>query len=149
MSLLNNPFALVATFSLTIQFIVLFLLLYGYWLKRKLKFPQHGTVMSAALASHLALIFAIMVPAFTIAIVPTFVVPHVSGLTSLISLVHVPIGVAAVSLGVWLVFSWRRQGLKSCFKRKKIMVITMTVWLASLILGIALYAVLYWSALMG
>jgi len=104
--------------------------------------------MSAALVLHLTMIFAIMVPAFAVAIVPVFVVPHVSGLTSLVSLVHAPLGVASVSLGIWLVASWRVKGLKGCFNKKKIMLTTMTVWLVSISFGIALYTILDWSVLM-
>lgn len=149
MSILNNPYLLFATLSLTIQIAILFLLLYGYWLKRKAKFPQHARVMAAALGLHLSVIFAFMVPALVLALIPGFVVPHLSGLTSVVTLVHVPLGVAAVSLGLWLVLSWRSSGLEGCFKRKKIMLTTITVWVSALVIGISLFTILYWSALMG
>ncbi len=149
MSLLNNPFLLFATVSLTIQAIVLFLLLYGYWLRSKAKFPQHARAMTAALILHLSMIFAFMVPTLVLAIIPVFVLPHLSDLTSIITLIHVPLGVVAVSLGLWLVLSWRRTGLEKCFTRKKFMLATITVWLVALAFGFVLYGVLYWSALMG
>lgn len=105
--------------------------------------------MAAALGLHLSVIFAFMVPALVLALIPVFVVPYLSGLTSVVTLVHVPLGVAAVSLGLWLVLSWRSSGLEGCFKRKKIMLTTITVWVSALVIGISLFTILYWSALMG
>ncbi len=148
MSLLNNPFALIATTSLTIQIIVLFLLLYGYLLKRQLKFRQHGIAMSAAVVLHLVVVFAIMIPSFVLAVFPDFIVPNVSGIISVVTLVHVVAGALAVSLGVWLVASWRFHDLKGCFKKKRFMLLTITVWLVSLSFGIALYTIFYWAILM-
>ena len=147
MPLLNNPFALIATTSLTIQIIVLFLLLYGYSLKRQLKFRQHGITMAVAVVLHLALVFAIMIPSFVLAIVPDFIVPNVYGLTSVVTLVMVVAGALAVSLGIWLVDSWRFQGLKGCFNKKRIMLTTMAMWLVSLSSGIVLYIIFYWAVL--
>lgn len=132
MALLNNPFALIATTSLTIEIIVLFLLLYGYMLKRQLKFRRHGITMAVAVVLHLIMIFAIMIPSFVLAVFPDFIVPNVSGMISVVSVIHVVAGALAVSLGVWLVASWRFQDLKGCFTKKRFMLLTMIVWLVSL-----------------
>lgn len=148
MALLNNPFALIATTSLTIEIIVLFLLLYGYMLKRKLKFRRHGITMAVAVVLHLIMIFAIMIPSFVLAVFPDFIVPNVSGMISVVSLIHVVAGALAVSLGVWLVASWRFQDLKGCFTKKRFMLLTMIVWLVSLFFGIVLYTIFYWAILM-
>lgn len=147
-SLFNNLFLLFATVSLVIQVFVVSLLAYGYWLKRKSKFERHGRVMVCAVAVHLAMIFSFMIPTLILAIIPVFVVPHVSGLISVVALIHAPLGAVAVSLGLWLAFSWRSSGTASCFKRKRYMLATITVWLAGLSLGIILYTVLYWTVLM-
>ncbi len=149
MSFLTNPYVLIPTIGLTVQVIVLTLLVYGYWLNRKFMFPQHGRIMAWATAIHLTTIFAVMVPSFVIAIIPEYIIKHFEGAVSLISLVHVPIGLVAVSLGLWFAVSWRLKGLKGCFNRRKLMLITMVLWLSTLILGIALYIIFYWAALMG
>ncbi|MGA2523641.1 MAG: hypothetical protein ABSF65_05750 [Candidatus Bathyarchaeia archaeon] len=149
MSILTDPYLLFATLSLTIQVTVLFLLLYGYILKRRAKFPQHALAMAYALGLHLTVIFVFMVPAMVLALIPVFVVPHLTGLTSIITLIHVPLGITAISLGLWLVLSWRNSDLNGCFKRKKIMLTTIIVWVAALAMGIAIYTILYWTALMG
>ena len=148
MSLLNNPFALIATTSLTIQVIVLLLLLYGYLLKRRLKFRQHGTTMAIAVVLHLIMVFAIMIPSFVFAVIPEYVVRNPLELTSIVGLVHGTAGTLAISLGVWLVTSWRfRKDFKGCFNKKKTMLGTMIIWVASLLFGIALYTIFYWAIL--
>jgi len=147
MTVLNNLYTFIATLSLVIQIAVLFLLVYGYSQKLKERFERHAFVMTAAVVLHLSMIFSIMIPGFVLAIFPYFVVMHFFSLISVISLIHVPLGVSAVSLGVWLVVSWRRQGLESCFLRRKFMLITITLWSATLFFGIVFYLVLYWNSL--
>ena len=148
MYLLNNSIALIATASLIIQIVVLFLILYGYLLKKQQRFRQHGITMFSAVVLHLATMFGIMIPSFIVAIVPDFIVPNAYGLTSVVTLVMAVTGALAVSLGVWLVVSWRFRDVKGCFSRKRIMLTTIIFWLVSLSFGIALYIILYWAFLM-
>jgi hypothetical protein len=103
--------------------------------------------MFVAVVLHLAMVFAIMIPSFVLAIVPDFIVPNVYGIISVVTLVMVVAGALAVSLGIWLVVSWRVKGLKGCFNKKRIMLTTMAMWLVSLSFGIALYIIFYWSVL--
>jgi len=119
MSLVNNPFVLIATVSLTIQIVVLFLLIYGYTLKRRMIFRRHGFVMATALILHLAFVFGIMIPSFVLAIIPEYVVTRLYSMTSIVSLIHVPLGVLAFF--VWCLAGcrlalWRHRGL---FCKKK------------------------------
>ncbi len=148
MSLLNNPFALVATASLAIQIVVLFLLIYGYLLKKQLRFRQHGIAMFAAVVLHLATVFALMIPSFVLAIVPHFIIPKFYGITSVVTLVMAVAGALAASLGVWLVASWHFHDVKGCFKKKRIMLTTMAMWLVSLSFGIVLYIIFYGAVLL-
>jgi len=148
MPLLNNPYALIATTDLSIQIIVLFFLLYGYLLKMQMKFRQHGIAMLVAVVLHLAMLFSIMIPAFVLGVVPRFIVPNVYGVASVVTLVMGVIGALAVSLGTWLVASWRFQDVAGCFKKKRIMLATMAMWLVSLSLGIVLYIILYWAVIL-
>lgn len=149
MALLNNPVALIITISLTVQIIVLFLVVYGYLLKRKLKFRQHGITMAAAVVLHLTMVFYIMIPSFVWAVIPDYIVPAPLAITSVVGLIHGILGTIALSLGVWLVASWRfRKNLKGCFNRKKIMLKTLNVWVASLVFGIILYAIFIGPVLM-
>jgi len=149
-NIFSNLFLLSATISLTLQVIVLLLLVYGYSLKVKSQFLWHGRVMTAAVFLHLGVILSVMVPSLVLALIPVVILPHALSLASVVTLLHVPLGVTALSLGLWLVFSWRfRGGLTGCFTRKKFMLATLTVWSTALSLGIALYFILYWSTLIG
>jgi hypothetical protein len=149
MSLLTNPYFVIPTIALSIQIFVLALVIYGYHLFRRLMFKQHGRIMAWAVVLHLIAIFAIMVPSFVLAVIPEFIVLNVYGIVSIITLIHVPFGLTAVSLGTWFVVAWRSQGLKGCFNRKNLMLATTIFWLISLFFGIVLYSFFYWSLLAG
>jgi uncharacterized membrane protein YozB (DUF420 family) len=130
------------TASLIIQIIVLILLAYGYLLKRKSKYRQHGLVMAAAVVVHLLMIFYIMIPSFVLAIVPEYILASPLELTSIVGLFHGILGIVALALGVWLVVAWRfNRDFNGCFARKKFMTPTLLVWVAALLLGIALYII--------
>jgi hypothetical protein len=140
MSLLNNPIALTITTSLIIQIIVLFLLIYGYFLKRKLKFRQHGITMATAFILHLSLVFYVMIPSFVLA-APL-------ALTSVVGLIHGILGTITLSLGVYLVGLWRfSKNIQGCINRKKYMLKTLTIWVTTLVFGITLYAIFIGPAL--
>ncbi len=149
MSLLGDPFALAATASLVIQIIVLVVLLYGYSLKRRNKFRQHGTTMLAAVVLHAISIFAVMVPSFF----SGFSSPEAFDFTSILvitALIHVPLGIIAFVLGLWIVASWHLQtDLKPCFKKKLVMRSTIIIWIIALLLGVYLYLLFYGAVLLG
>lgn len=150
MSVFDDPYTVAATASLIFQIVVLGLLLFAYSLRRQNKFRQHGITMTAALILHLITVFAIMIPSFVLAIVPDYIVPQPLELTSLVGLFHGVTGILAAVLGVWLVATWHFQrDLKPCFKKKQLMRVTIVVWLITLLLGIALYAIFYGPALVG
>lgn len=150
MTLLNNPIALIITANLVIQIIVLFLLAYGYSLKRKLKFRQHGITMASALVLHLTMALVIMIPSFVFAVIPQYIVPTPLALASVVGVIHGILGIIALSLGLWIVSSWRfRKNIQGCFERKKTMLRTLTLWVAALIFGIILYAIFIGPVLKG
>jgi hypothetical protein len=141
MSLLNNPVALIITASITIQFIVLILLIYGYHLKKKLQFRQHGIVMSSAVILHLSVIFSIMIPSLVLAVIQEYIIPDPLQIISVVTVIHGTLGSITASLGVWIVTSWRfKKNIQGCIRRKKFMIKTLTVWITTLIFGITLYA---------
>jgi uncharacterized membrane protein YozB (DUF420 family) len=146
---ISNSFVIIVTVSLLVQLAVLGLLLYGYLLKRRLRFQQHGFIMAVAVFLHLTVVFTVMIPSFVLAIIPEYVVANVASATSVVSLIHASFGATALTLGLWFVLGWRLKGLKGCFKRKMYMRWTLIVWATSLLLGIVLYIILYWAALMG
>jgi uncharacterized membrane protein YozB (DUF420 family) len=132
-------YQLVATISLVIQIVVLVLLFGGIWLKGMKKFRQHGITMLTAVVLHTVIILAWMIPSFS----SLFSSPGSINLADIIvvtTLVHAFVGITADILGIWLVASWRLQAdMKTCFAKKKIMRVTLTLWLIALVLGIILY----------
>jgi uncharacterized membrane protein YozB (DUF420 family) len=132
-------YTLVATSNLIIQIAILALLTYGYMLKRKFKFRQHGKVMATAVF----LVFGIMIPAFVI-ITSQFIVPSPLILPSVTSLVHAIAGSTALIMGVWLVAAWGfKKDFKGCFKRRRFMPITFTVWTTAIAFGVIFYVIFY------
>jgi uncharacterized membrane protein YozB (DUF420 family) len=132
-------YQLVATISLVVEVVVLVLLFGGYSLKRMKKFRQHGITMLTAVVLHTVMILAWMIPSFS----SFFRSPGSTNLADIIvvtTLVHAFMGIATDILGIWLVASWRLQAdMKTCFAKKRIMRVTLTLWLIALVLGIILY----------
>jgi uncharacterized membrane protein YozB (DUF420 family) len=140
----------VATVSLAVQLAVLFLLFYGYWLRRKLKFRQHGVVMATAVFVHLGAVFFIMIPSFALSVLPQYVLRVPLGLVSVVSVFHGVAGAVALVLGMWFVLSWRfRRDLRGCSSKRKIMRAALVVWVVALVLGSVLYAIFNWAILAG
>ena len=146
---IDTVFAIV-TASLVVQLLVLGLLVYGYILKRRLKFRRHGFVMATAVILHISIILYIMLPSFIRAILPEFILPNPFSAISLLSILHEILGAPALALGLWFVVSWRfRKNFAGCFGKKRFMLATIWIWAAALASGIALYSILNWQILMG
>lgn len=127
-----------ATLSLVIQLVVIGLLLGGVWLKVVKKFRQHGITMLAAVVLHAVMIFAWMIPSFSLFISPSSI--NLADTITVMILVHAFTGIAATVLGIWLVAAWRLQAdMKTCFAKKRVMLVTITLWLMALVIGISLY----------
>lgn len=141
MSFFASQTTTIATVSLTIQAVILALLAAGYYLKKKNRYRQHAIAMTAALILHALGIFRVMIPMFG-AIVASATASF-SALTVL-SLIHGLLGAVSFVLGIFLVASWRfRKTFVGCFKNKVFMLWTTVLWVASLVLGIILYYLLY------
>ncbi|MGB9842629.1 MAG: DUF420 domain-containing protein [Candidatus Bathyarchaeales archaeon] len=127
----------IATVSLIIQVAALCLIFASLELKRRKRLRQHGLVMLAAVAMHTVLILAWMAPSFASLFTSS---TNFAGAFVIAILVHAFSGIAADALGVWLVASWRlRADMQACFAKKRVMRMTMALWMISLFLGIAVY----------
>jgi len=130
-------YQIAATISLIFQIVVLVLLFAGVGLKGRKKFRQHGIVMLTAVVLHTIIILAWMVPSFSASVLGSI---NLADMIVVTILVHAFMGIAADLLGIWLVASWRlRADMKTCFAKKSLMRVTMTLWLITLFLGIVLY----------
>ncbi len=132
-------FQIMPTSSLVIQLVILGLLLGGWWLKTAKKFRQHGITMLAAVVLHAIMVFAWMIPVFS----TFFSSPgsiNLADMFTVIILVHAFTGITSTILGIWIVASWRLQAnMKTCFAKKRVMLVTITLWLIALVIGIYLY----------
>jgi uncharacterized membrane protein YozB (DUF420 family) len=130
-----------ATISFVVQLVVLGLLLGGVWLRATKKFRQHGITMLLAVALHAAIVFAWMIPQFNLIVSPSSI--NLADALTVIILVHALAGIASIILGIWLVASWRlRANIKTCFAKKNVMRVTITLWLIALVIGIYLYLII-------
>jgi uncharacterized membrane protein YozB (DUF420 family) len=128
-----------STVSLVIQVVVLALIIGALIIKRQNKYRQHGIVMLSAVILHIISIFAVMVPSFAEFYAMPSLIDY-ADVFVILTLVHVVSGVISAVLGVWIVGSWHLQkDIKPCFRKKRIMDVTVTLWLLALLLGIVLY----------
>ena len=128
-----------STISLCIQIVVLGLLLGAVFLKNQKKYRQHGIVMLSAVVLHIISILVVMIPSFGRFFGMPSSVNYADPLV-IATLVHVSAGLLAAVLGIWLVGSWHLQkDLQPCFRRKRFMDVTFTLWSTAIVLGIVLY----------
>ncbi len=128
-----------STISLGIQIVVLGLLIGAVFLKSQKKYRQHGIVMLSAVVLHIVSILTVMIPSFT-AFFGVQGSVNLADTLVMVALVHVSSGLLAALLGVWLVGSWHMQtNLQTCFKKKRVMDVTIFLWLLAIALGVFLY----------
>ena len=145
MSFLQDPIAVAALISFIVQIIVLFLLVAGYSLKRKSKFRSHGLIMATAVVLHLITILTVMIPNF-----PIFFSASIPLIDTLIGIIHGTLGSLGLILGIILVSAWQfKKDLTGCFKRKRIMLVTITIWISALVIGIIIFGIYYLPYLLG
>jgi len=140
-----NFYLFIATVSLAFQLGVLALLIVGFRFKQRLRFRLHGFFMLTAVALHIIIIGAIMVPSFV-----AIVIEKPTSSIGLFAPFHAAAGTATAILGVWIVGGWRlRQTTKFCAPKRKYMRITFSLWLLTVSLGVIFYFILNWSFLFG
>lgn len=136
-----------ATVSLVLQIAILVLLFGSVGLKGRKKFRQHGMAMFLAVVLHTITTLLVMIPSFVSGFIPYFST-NISDAVSIIAIVHGVAGILAEVLGVWIVTSWRlRKSLQYCAPKKKLMRVTLILWLTALFLGVLLYLSLYLTIL--
>jgi hypothetical protein len=127
-----------STLSLVVDLVVLSLLTFGYNLKRMKKYRQHGITMTTALALHLITIFTWMI--WSLINFFSSAPVDFGNFLHLTALAHAALGTIAASLGIWLVGAWHLQtDVQKCFPRRRIMLVTITLWITAILLGTVLY----------
>ncbi len=142
--MVSESILVIATTSLIVELAALALLVFGFSLKEKRNYRQHGITMTVAVGLHLTVILSWMV----ISLVNFFaaVTLDLTNALQLTTLVHVGSGVVAAALGVWLVGAWHLQAnVQGCFRRKRLMLTTLVLWSIAVLLGTFFYYVVVTS----
>jgi uncharacterized membrane protein YozB (DUF420 family) len=128
--------------NLGLQVVILVLLFSSYLLKRGGKFFVHGRLMLTAVILNLVGFLLVMGPSLVSLTADLFA--GLSLVASLIVLIHAALGSIVLILGIWIVGSWRlRSNVQPCVRKKHVMRITIVLWIITLLLGVYVYALLY------
>jgi hypothetical protein len=105
--------------------------------------------MLTAVVLHTITILFAMIPSFILSFSSPGSIDFANALV-VATLVNGFLGNATLLLGVWLVASWRlKADIKTCFAKKDIMQLTITIWLIALFLGIFMNRNFYAPILFG
>jgi uncharacterized membrane protein YozB (DUF420 family) len=129
-------------FGLLLEIVVLAILFFGFMGGRSRNFRRHGLTMTVAVVLHAVSIFLVMAPSFV-----AFVdISSTLGLAGIVLLgIHVPVGILAEVLGVFLVAEWRFQPVENaaCKRRKRLMRPLFVLWVSGVVLGVLVYLYFY------
>lgn len=128
-----------STINLYLQLFLLAGLTLGLILAKKKRFAQHGWLMLALVAVNIASILVVMTP------VASAIITRFSGTSYYtITLLHGILGVVVLLLSLRVLAIWRfKKPGESCFKLKSEMMRLYILWVAEVILGLAVYYQLY------
>jgi uncharacterized membrane protein YozB (DUF420 family) len=126
--------------NLGLQIIILAILFASLVLKRKRKYFAHGATMLTALILNTLSFLLVMMPSLrNLEIVRTQPLHWFS----LATLAHAGVGAITIILSMWIVVAWRLQSSnQNCIKKRKLMRLTLILWLLVFLLGFLLYAAL-------
>jgi len=128
--------------NLAFQFAILAVLFASLAFRKRRNFFLHGVMMMVAVALNAFSFLLTMGPSF-FGLAP-FIIAQTLDMISVLTMIHGSFGAVAEILGLWIVASWRlRSSIQKCVRKKRIMQVTLAVWLIALFLGILLYMRLY------
>ena len=135
--------ALITDVNLLIQIISFLIIAISIGYKLKKKFKVHGVLMGFGIILHLVFFIIAMWPSFSGGF--DFFTTSTSLLGVQAMWIHAIPGLITLVLGLFVVVSWllRVSDISSCFKKKRIMDLTLISWLISLIFGIVTYLSFY------
>ncbi|MCJ7470475.1 hypothetical protein MUO74_08310 [Candidatus Bathyarchaeota archaeon] len=132
--------SLVAQTNMIVQTIALAALLASMALRRKRKYFAHGTTMLIAVMLNTLSFLLVMMPSLlNMEIVRT----QPMHWFSLATMAHAGLGAITIILSLWIVAAWHLQSSnQNCITKRKLMRLTMILWLLAFLLGFLLYAIL-------
>lgn len=139
---MKSMVSFVAQGNLVFQIIILALLVASLILKKRRNYFLHGATMMIAAILNAVSFILVMGPSFLD--LKQFVVNYPLNRLSMVAMAHGILGAVAEILAIWIIVSWRlRSSTRYCARKRKIMQVTLSLWLIALFSGILLYAFLY------
>ena len=141
--ILGTGAVLITDINLIIQIVSFLILLISIVYKIKGKIKIHGYLVGLAVFLHFITFIVAMGPSFIDGREFFTTSTNVPGVQYM--WIHAITGGAALILGTFLVIAWviKISQLAGCYKRKRIMDITVLLWSVSVIFGILTYTSLY------
>jgi uncharacterized membrane protein YozB (DUF420 family) len=135
--------ALNVDINLILQIIIFAIIVISLVYKNKMKFKMHGVLMGIAVILHIITFLTVMGPIF-FGYFSEFV-EYVSYPEVQTTWIHAIPGAIAMIMGIMLVGLWalNPSNIAACSRRKRLMDVTVLLWLVSLIFGITTYILLY------
>jgi uncharacterized membrane protein YozB (DUF420 family) len=129
--------------NLILQIIMFVIIVISLFYKNKMKFKIHGVLMGIAVILHVLTFLTVMGPRF-FGYFREFV-EYVSYPEIQTTWIHAIPGAIAMIMGIMLVGLWalNPSNIAACSRRKRLMDVTVLLWLVSLIFGIATYILFY------
>jgi uncharacterized membrane protein YozB (DUF420 family) len=129
--------------NLIMQVVMFLIIIIGLVYKNKRKFKIHGALMGIAVILHVISFFLVMAPSFSQAY--EYFTTAISDAGVQTTWIHAVPGAVAMIMGIFVVGAWalRPSNLAGCARRKRLMDITVLLWLISLVFGIASYVLFY------
>lgn len=140
---IGHPILLNTTLNLVIQIITLAIIFVSLYFKMKNNYKMHGTTMGIAVILHALTFILIMGPIFFENF--GFFSTKTSFNFVQTTWLHAVPGALTLILAIYLVLRWaiNSSNVDGCFKRKRIMDLTIILWIFSLLFGIVTYALIY------
>ena len=140
---LGHPRFLYNDLNLLTQVITLLIIFLSLYYKKKGKVKLHGATIGIAVILHTLTFVLVMGPIFS----QNFGFFSTETSLSLVQItwLHAVPGAIALILAIFLVAIWAVQSSKvdGCYARKRIMDVTIVLWVFSLVFGIATYILIY------
>lgn len=142
MGLFNPSAPLLADVNLLVQVTIILVLMVSLWFRSRQRYVKHGVTTGLAVALHTVSILVAMVPSFWVNL---GLFRASLGTLTLVLLSHAVLGSLVEVFGLYLVGAWvlNRGDPKTCFRKKTIMLVTLTLWATEFILGVAVYLMFY------
>ena len=129
--------------NLILQIVMFLIIVIGLVYKNKRKFKIHGGIMGIAVILHVISLLLVMGPSFSEGY--EYFTTATSDVGVQTTWIHAVPGAIAMIMGIILVGAWalRPSNIAACSRRKRLMDITVLLWLISLMFGITTYLVFY------